>query len=59
MKPSRGPRSEAGRVCPLDYRYAPSVTAREVEFHADTMYMIGRLYGNRPALDAVEMLAAA
>jgi hypothetical protein len=59
MKPVPGPRSEAGRVCALDYRYAPSVFAREAEFRADTVYIIGGLYGNRPALDAIEMLAAA
>ena len=59
MRPSQGPRSEAGRVCPADYRYAPSVFAREAEFRADTAYIIGGLYGNRPALDAIEMLVAA
>lgn len=48
-----------GRVCPLHYRYQPSALAREPEVHADTLYVIGGLYGNIPALDAVQQLAQA
>lgn len=49
---------QPGRSCPLHYRYSPQVFAREADFHADTLYVIGGLYGNRPALEAVLELAA-
>jgi len=49
--------SAAGRSCPLDYRYAPEVLARPAELEAKTLYVIGGLYGNRPALEAVLTLA--
>ena len=43
----------AGRSCPLRYRYGlPAV-------EAETLYVLGGLYGNLPALDVVERLAAA
>jgi hypothetical protein len=48
-----------GRVCPVDYRYGPSVFDREPEITADVLYVVGGLYGNLPALDAVEQLAQA
>ena len=48
-----------GRNCPLHYRYAPQDLARPADFHADTLYVIGGLYGNVPALEAVLALAAA
>lgn len=47
-----------GRNCPLHYRYAPSVFARAPDVRAETLYVVGGLYGNRPALDAVLALAA-
>ncbi len=47
-----------GRSCPLHYRYAPDVLRRPPEILADTVYVIGGLYGNRPALTAIEQLAA-
>ena len=47
----------AGRTCPADYRYAPSVFDRRPEFAADVLYVVGGLYGNLPALDCVERLA--
>ena len=49
----------AGRMCPADYAYAPSVFARAPDFAADTLYVAGGLYGNLAALDAIERLAAA
>lgn len=49
--------SDAGRVCPSDYTYAPSVFAREPDFTADKLYVIGGLYGNLPAWERVEMMA--
>jgi hypothetical protein len=46
-----------GRICPPDYRYAPSVFDRAPEFATDVLYVVGGLYGNLPALDQVERLA--
>lgn len=51
--------SKPGRSCPLHYRYAPSSLAREPELVADTLYIVGGLYGNRPALECVLDVAAA
>jgi len=48
-----------GRVCPLHYRYPPGALTRKPVIVADTLYVIGGLYGNRPALAAIEQLAAA
>jgi hypothetical protein len=42
-----------GRSCPLHYRYAPSVFARPAEARCEVLYVVGGLYGNGPALDAV------
>lgn len=49
---------QPGRSCPLHYRYAPQDFARAPDFHADTLYVIGGLYGNVPALEAILALAA-
>ena len=49
----------AGRLCPADYRYAPSVLDRPPDLTAEVLYVVGGLYGNLAALDAVERLAAA
>ncbi|MBK9394870.1 MAG: hypothetical protein IPN40_13655 [Uliginosibacterium sp.] len=50
---------DAGRTCPLRYRYgAASIAARPSE-RAETLYVIGGLYGNLPALDRIEAMAAA
>ena len=37
---------EPGRSCPLHYRYAPQSLRRPPEIAADTLYVIGGLYGN-------------
>ena len=50
--------AQPGRNCPLHYRYAPAAFARPPDMHAATLYVIGGLYGNVPALDAVLELAA-
>ena len=50
--------SGAGRMCPRDYRYSPSVLARPADMAAETLYVAGGLYGNLAALDVVERLAA-
>lgn len=46
-----------GRSCPVGYGYAPRVFAREPEVVADTLYVIGGLYGNGFALDAIDRMA--
>lgn len=47
-----------GRTCPLHYRYRPESFARTPDLHADTIYVVGGLYGNLAALDALSDLAA-
>jgi len=37
----------------LRYRYGPAALALAAEQAADTLYVVGGLYGNRPALDAL------
>ncbi|MCX7164889.1 MAG: hypothetical protein NTV11_01270 [Rhodocyclales bacterium] len=48
-----------GRVCPTRYRYGAAAIAVAPEHCAETLYVIGGLYGNLPALDAIEAMAAA
>lgn len=48
-----------GRVCPLRYRYGPAAIARAPGRSAGILYVIGGLYGNLPALDAIEAMARA
>lgn len=50
---------QAGRVCPADYTYAPAVFDRPPEIECETLYVVGGLYGNVAALDAIERLADA
>jgi hypothetical protein len=47
-----------GRSCPLSYRYGPSALANVPQQTTDTLYVIGGLYGNLPALEALSQLAA-
>lgn len=47
-----------GRSCPLRYRYGAAAIAAAAVYEAETLYVIGGLYGNLPALDAIEALAA-
>jgi hypothetical protein len=47
-----------GRACPMSYRYSPRVFDRAPEIEADTLYVIGGLYGNVEALAAIATLAA-
>jgi hypothetical protein len=51
--------SEPGRICPLRYRYGAGAIARAQPRRAETLYVVGGLYGNVPALDAVEHMAQA
>jgi hypothetical protein len=42
-----------GRSCPLAYRYQPEALAGPARLEADTLYVVGGLYGNLAALHAV------
>lgn len=46
------------RSCPISYRYGCAVFRREPDLTAETLYVIGGLYGNRHALDVIEAMAA-
>jgi hypothetical protein len=48
-----------GRSCPLAYRHGAEALARLPAVEAETLYVVGGLYGNLPALEAVEAMAAA
>ena len=48
----------AGRSCPAGYGYGAAVFRRAPDFAANTLYVIGGLYGNPQALDQIERLAA-
>jgi hypothetical protein len=65
-RPGRGPEPgndvdqglTPGRNCPLSYRYSPRVFDRPPEIVADTLYVVGGLYGNVEALAALGALVA-
>jgi hypothetical protein len=42
-----------GRSCPLAYRYRPEELAQPAQVQADTLFVVGGLYGNAAALQAV------
>jgi hypothetical protein len=42
-----------GRSCPLHYRYAPEAMARASALLCETLYVVGGLYGNEQALQAL------
>lgn len=48
--------SVAGRVCPPSYRYNPSTFRRPPDGQANTIFVVGGLYGNLEALHALERL---
>jgi hypothetical protein len=47
-----------GRSCPLSYRYSAKVFDRPEDLAAETLYVVGGLYGNPHALDRIEALFA-
>jgi hypothetical protein len=51
------PDAQPGRSCPRHYRYAPSVLFRAPDLKAESLYVVGGLYGNAFALEAVLALA--
>jgi hypothetical protein len=46
-----------GRTCPLAYRYGAAALDRAADLEAETLYVVGGLYGNPFALEAVLRLA--
>lgn len=48
-----------GRICPAGYRYRVDEFRDCPAEASDTLYVVGGLYGNDPALDNVERLAQA
>jgi hypothetical protein len=46
-----------GRSCPRHYRYSPAVFARAADLEARSLYIVGGLYGNPFALEAVLAMA--
>ncbi len=57
MVPHASEIPQPGRSCPLHYRYSPADLARKADFRADTLYVVGGLYGNQPALQTILELA--
>jgi hypothetical protein len=47
-----------GRSCPSDYYYGAASLHRAADIETSTLYVVGGLYGNRPALDAIELMAS-
>jgi hypothetical protein len=47
-----------GRTCPPQYGYSPRAFARAPDLAAETLYVIGGLYGNPQALDEIDRMAA-
>ncbi len=58
VQPAAAAETRPGRTCPLSYRYSPRVFDREPQLQAETLYVIGGLYGNVEALAAIAALAA-
>src|SRR5882672_6666895 len=50
-------RTRPGRSCPSLYRYSPAVFARAADLKARSLYIVGGLYGNPFALEAVLAMA--
>ena len=57
MTAAAGAAAIAGRNCPLHYRYAAAALAGPAAIAADALYVVGGLYGNRSALEALFRLA--
>jgi len=51
--------SAPGRICPQDYVYDPSCFDRSADLEAEVLYVVGGLYGNLAACDALDTLIAA
>jgi hypothetical protein len=53
------PDPRPGRICPVGYRYRPCDLDRPADLETETLYVVGGLYGNVAALEAVLELATA
>lgn len=49
---------DAGRACPVDYRIDPQAFAGEADARCSVLYVVGGLYGNPFAFDALDDLVA-
>ena len=49
---------DAGRACPVDYRIPSDAFAGAPQRVCDVLYVVGGLYGNPFALDAVKRMVA-
>ncbi len=58
MSQHSSPAVRPGRTCPLDYRYGAASLARAADLEAETLYVVGGLYGNPFALQAAQDLAS-
>ena len=47
-----------GRFCPAEYAYSPRLFDRQPDIIADTLYVVGGLYGNVEALERILAMAA-
>jgi len=56
--PAHAADTRPGRHCPVSYRYSPKEFDRAPQLQADTLYVIGGLYGNVESLVAIAHLAA-
>ena len=45
--------NQAGRSCPLRYRYTPQALGAAEALRAETLYVVGGLYGNVESLRQV------
>ena len=54
-----GGQAAPGRSCPLHYRYAPASFAAAAPLRCETLFIVGGLYGNLPALQQILALYAA
>lgn len=50
---------DAGRACPVDYRIPSDAFSKDAEIECDVLYVVGGLYGNPFAAEAVDALVAA
>ena len=57
MSQSNSPAVRPGRTCPLDYRHGAASLDRAADLEAETLYVVGGLYGNPFALQAAQDLA--
>ena len=57
MPQSNLPAARPGRTCPLGYRYGAASLDRAPDLEAETLYVVGGLYGNPFALQAAQDLA--